>query len=58
MVLSNEVRCVEKDGVIHGEGGTAASEPRLLGEIFVTTGAVIRAFWLGRVGLWLIEQRW
>jgi hypothetical protein len=32
--------------------------PRLLAETFITALAVIGAFWLAWVPLWLIEQRW
>ena len=34
------------------------STPRLLAEAFAVTLAVIGAFWLAWVALWLIEQRW
>ncbi len=34
------------------------SVPRLMAEVFAITLAVIAAFWLGWVILWLIEQRW
>jgi hypothetical protein len=34
------------------------SVPRLLVEAFAVTLAVIGAFWLAWVALWLIEQRW
>ena len=34
------------------------SAPRLLVGAFITTLAVIGAFWLAWVALWLIEQRW
>jgi hypothetical protein len=32
--------------------------PRLVVEVFVTALAVIGAFWLAWVALWVIEQRW
>jgi len=41
---------------ILGRRPTSAS--RLLVEAFVTTLAVIGAFWPGRLVLWLLEQRW
>ena len=34
------------------------SAPRLVAEAFITARAVIGAFWLAWVALWLIEQRW
>ena len=34
------------------------SGPRLMVEAFVTALAVIGAFWLAWIALWLIEQRW
>ena len=34
------------------------SGPRLMAEAFVTALAVIGAFWLGWIALWLVEQRW
>jgi hypothetical protein len=31
---------------------------RLIAEAFAVTLAVIGAFWLGWIDLWLVEQRW
>jgi hypothetical protein len=35
-----------------------SSTPRLVVEAFITVLAVIGAFWLAWVALWLVEQRW
>jgi hypothetical protein len=34
------------------------SAPRLIAEAFAVAIAVIGAFWLGWLALWLIEQQW